>query len=109
MLQLVVSFSYQLNKGSYRPPFTPLIHAVIRYWLLFVKRAAACFGLIWKAEERVTRISSRELSQSFIGFLASKAKISTPSFTTLLFKLPDVGLDEFRFDLTGVAYSMSSV
>ena len=43
-------------------PLKPLITEWIKYWLLLVRSAAACFGFISHARQRVLSISSRLLS-----------------------------------------------
>lgn len=66
-------------------PFAPLIQAVTKYWLLFVKRAAAYLGFNPNALLKVTKMSSKELSRSPRVLSESSFNKSTPSFTVFSF------------------------
>jgi hypothetical protein len=66
-------------------PLTPFTIEWMRNWLLFVNKAAAYFGFIEKARQRVFNISSKLLSVSS-GFLSvCIVNISTPSRASITF------------------------
>lgn len=73
-------------RGSYFP-FTPFTIECMRNQLLFVSKAAAYFGFIWKALQSVLRMSSRVLSVSIGSLSAFIVRISTPSFATKMHKI----------------------